>query len=118
MDEIQSLLDFRQPRGVNVHLVGVTRKFRLQLAHRLGGLRVELDQIRRARIHALKFGEPAADHAGLREQRVFVLAQSVERGLAQLQEFCRIARTDKFRLDGLLFVRLQTGGGNLLDLKA
>ena len=68
MDEIQSLFDFCETRGINIHFVGVTRQFHLQFAQRLARLRVQRDQIFRAGIHALKFRQHATDDAGLREQ--------------------------------------------------
>ena len=75
MDEVQPLLELLQPRRVNVHFVGVARKLRLQFAQGGHGLRVQLSERRRAGIHALQFLQRAANDAGLREQRGFVLAQ-------------------------------------------
>ena len=68
IDEIEPLLQFHEPRGINIHLVGIARKPGLQLAQCLAHLREQPDQIRRTGIHALQFGQHAANDAGLREQ--------------------------------------------------
>ena len=116
--QIHPFLELLKLRGVHVHLLGVTRQFRLQLAQCRAGLAVQLHEVRGRGIHAVKFRQHPADDAGLREQGILILAQGVERGLAQLQQFGGVAGALKILLHAQIFTGLKPRAGNLLYLKA
>ncbi len=105
--QIQPLFELLKLRGINVRFFRVSRKFRLQFARARRGLRVQFSQLRRAGIHALQFLQRAANRARLREQRIFILAQQIQRGLAQLQQLRRVAGTIEFFLDFFIFAGLK-----------
>ena len=103
VEEIQPLLELLQSRGINVHLFGITGKFGLQLAQRGRRLQCNPTRCARARVHALQFLQGAAHRARLREQRVFVPVQRIQRGLASVAAALRRCSRGGTFLDALVF---------------
>ena len=118
VDEVEALFELLQARGVKVDLVRVMGELRLQFVQRRHGLLVQGQERSRRGIHALQFLQGAADAAGLGEERSLVLAQQIERGLAELEEFGGVAGAAMVLLDLRFLFRLQAGGGNLVGLIA
>jgi hypothetical protein len=75
VDKVEALLKLLKAVGVNVGLVRVMGKLRLQIAQRGHSLLVQGQQRGRRGIDSLQLLQSAADGAGLGKQRSFVLAQ-------------------------------------------
>ena len=118
VDEVEALFELLQPGGVNVGLVGVMGELRLQLAQGGHGLLVQGQERGGRGIHPLQFLQGAADDAGLGEEGGLVLAQQIERGLAELEQLGGVAGAAIVLLDLRFFLRLEAGGGNFVGLKA
>jgi hypothetical protein len=118
LDEVEPLLEFRQARGVHVHAILIAREFGLQLAQGGHGLVVGGGERGGGWIHPLQFLEQPPDGAGLLEQTRLVLAELVQRGLAELQQPRGIAGALVLGGETLLLVRGGAGFGDFADLKA
>ena len=79
---------------------------------------MERDHSLRARVHALQFLQGAPHLTRLGHQGIVVLAQGVQRGLAQLQQSGGVAGPLESRLHLLVLAGLKPGARNLLHLEA
>ena len=118
MDEVEALFELLQSCGINVGLVGIAGKLGLQIPQGGHGLFVQGKERRGGGIHALQFLQGAPDDARLGQERGFVLAQQIERGLAELEQPGGVAGAAVVLLHLRFLLRLEPRRGDFLHLKA
>ena len=106
MQQVQALLQFREPGRVHVHFVRVARQLGLQLAQVRRRSLMQTHEFARARINPLQLVQRPPHDARLGQHGVFILREQVQRGLAELKQLRAIRRATVLLFDLHIFAQL------------
>jgi hypothetical protein len=116
LEQVQSLLQLRQPLRIQVDSVGIAGEFALKIPQESRGLRLKIHQRLCASVDSGQVLKGSAHRSQAGEGCVIGFAQGGQGGLREFQQSGRIGRAGVLGLQFSVFTGFQPGFGDLPDL--